>query len=97
MARVQDPPVVPGYESEPASPDAGQQVGADEIARRNDELQMAAEKYDQEQRHLEVARRHWKNQRERAHLNLMAQLPKLIGAACVGVLLAYVFPLGGDR
>jgi hypothetical protein len=74
------------------------QVSTDELQRqRQAELQAAADKYAHEQKLTDVARRRWENQRERSHLNLMAQLPKLIGAACAGALLAYVIPLGSDR
>ncbi len=86
------PFTIPGFEPLPA------QVAPDELAReRQAELQRAADEYDAEQRHLELARRKWQNQRELAHMTLMAQLPKVVGAAVVGVVIGYLLPLGSDR
>jgi len=64
---------------------------------RQQELQRVQQKYEHDQRQIAVAQRQWDNQRERAHMTLMAQVPKLIGAAVAGAVLAYVIPLGVDR
>ncbi len=64
---------------------------------RQAELQAAADRYAHDQKLTEVARRRWINQREQAHLNLMAQVPKIIGAVVVGAVVAYLVPMGRDR
>jgi len=74
------------------------QVTTDEIQRqRQAELQAAADQYAYDQKLTLIARRQWQNQREQSHLNLMGQVPKLIGASCFAALLAYIIPLGDDR
>lgn len=64
---------------------------------RQRELQKAQAKYEHEQQQIALAQRQWRNQREQAHLNLMDQVPKVIGAAVAGAVLAYLIPLGADR
>jgi len=80
------------------APPASGQMSPDELQRqRQVGLQAAADQYAHEQKQIAVAQRQWQNQRERAHLNLMSQLPKLIGAVVAGAALAYLLPLGDDR
>jgi hypothetical protein len=89
---------LPGFEPDQHPEGDAQQVGSDQLERsRQEYLQAAADKYQRDQEQLRVARRHWQNQRELAHINFMGQVPKLVGAILVGAVLAYLIPLGGDR
>lgn len=87
------PPPVPNLlpaEDAQLAPDALQQ-------QRWTELQAAADAYAHEQKVRDVAQRKWHNDRERSQVNLMGQIPKLIGAVCIAAVLAYLIPLGSDR
>ena len=88
----------PAFSVPVAPADTPLAMSPDELQRQ---LQAAADTYEAERvaerkRH-ELARRELRNQRELSQMVLMRQLPKLIGAACLGAVVAYLLPMGDDR
>jgi len=66
-------------------------------AQANAELERARAHAEAEQEGMDLARQRWQRTQEHSHAVLMRQVPKLVGACVVGVLLAYLLPLGADR
>ena len=61
-----------------------------ELERQEHEIRML--KYETSV--MNAARQEYESQRERNRLNIMEQVPKVIAAAAVGAVLAYLIPMG---
>jgi len=86
-------PAMPAQASEPARVESLAAIQQ----QRQAELQVIQTKFEHSEKQLRIAQRSMDNQRDRSHLLLMQQVPKLLGAAVVGAMLAYILPLGGSR